>query len=107
MLSRIAAEQASGHIISHVSFSLGRNDLGAFVALHQDFFSLTPLEQQGLINGFFGDLTANHVAVLTELRAALPQAQILLLNSYNEQAVFGAVDPFNIVNQIFDAGKRP
>lgn len=27
-------------------------------------------------------------AVLTELRAALPQAQLLLLNSYNEQAVF-------------------
>ena len=32
MLSTIAAEQAAGHIIAHVSFSLGRNDLGAFEA---------------------------------------------------------------------------
>lgn len=110
MLSTIAAGQAAGHLITHVSFSLGRNDLGAFEAQHQDFFSLTPVAQQGLINSFFGDLTANYVAanyvaVLTELRTALPQAQILLLNSYNEQAVFGAADPFNIVNEIFDAGQ--
>jgi lysophospholipase L1-like esterase len=105
MLSTIAAEQAAGHVISHVSFSLGRNDLGAFIAQHQDFFSLTSLEQQSLINGFFGDLMANYVAVLTELRGALPQAQILLLNSYNEQAVFGASDPFDIANEIFDAGQ--
>jgi lysophospholipase L1-like esterase len=104
-LSTIAAEQAAGHVISHVSFSLGRNDLGAFVAQHPNFFSLTPIEQQGLIDSFFGDLTANYVAVLTELRAALPNAQILLLNSYNEQAVFGSADPFNIVNEIFDVGQ--
>ena len=88
MLSTIAAEQAAGHVISHVSFSLGRNDLAAFSALHQDFFTLTPAQQQGLINGFFGDLAANYIAVLAELRAALPTAQILLLNSYNELAVF-------------------
>lgn len=105
MLSTIAAEQAAGRLITHVSFSLGRNDLGEFEAQHQDFFSLTPGEQQGLINGFLGDLTANYVAVLTELRAVLPQAQILLLNSYNEQAVFGAGDPFDIANEIFDAGQ--
>ena len=105
MLSTIAAEQAAGHLITHVSFSLGRNDLGAFEAQHQDFFSLTPVAQQGLINSFFGDLTANYVAVLAELLTALPQAQLLLLNSYNEQAVFGAADPFNIVNEIFDAGQ--
>jgi len=105
MLSTIATEKAAGHTITHVSFSLGRNDLGAFTAQHLNFFSLTPSQQQGLINTFFGDLTANYIAVLTELRAALPQAQILLLNSYNEQAVFGAGDPFDIVNEIFDAGQ--
>lgn len=105
MLSTIAAEQAAGHVITHVSFSLGRNDLAAFEAQHPDFFSLPPLEQRSLIDSFFGTLTANYVAVLTELRTALPAAQILLLNSYNEQIVFGTDDPFSIANEIFDAGQ--
>ena len=105
MLSTIATETATGHAITHVSFSLGRNDLGAFSAEHLDFFSLSPSEQMSLIDSFFATLTANYVAVLTELRTALPTAQILLLNSYNEQAVFGPGDPFDVINEIFDAGQ--
>lgn len=105
MLATIAAAQAAGHAITHVSFSLGTNDLIAFEALHLDFFSLTPAQQQALVTAFFATLTGNYVAVLGELRTALPQAQILLLNTYNAAAIFGPADPFNIVNEIFDAGQ--
>jgi lysophospholipase L1-like esterase len=105
MLATIAAEQAAGHAITHVSFSLGTNDLIAFEALHLNFFSLTPVQQQALVNQFFATLTSNYIAVLSELRASLPHAQILLLNDYNAAAIFGPTDPFNIVSGIFDTGQ--
>jgi lysophospholipase L1-like esterase len=105
MLATIAAEQAAGHVITHVSFSLGTNDLIAFEALHLDFFSLTPVQQQALVKEFFATLTGNYTTVLSELRTVLPHAQILLLNSYNAAAIFGPTDPFNIISEIFDAGQ--
>ena len=105
MLATIAAEQAAGRAITHVSFSLGANDLIAFEALHLNFFSLTPAQQQALVTAFFATLTGNYISVLGELRTALPQAQILLLNTYNAAAIFGPADPFNIVNETFDAGQ--
>ena len=105
MLATIAAEQAAGHAITHVSFSLGTNDLIAFEALHLDFFSLTPAQQQVLVNQFFATLTGNYIAVLSELRSSLPHAQILLLNDYNAAAILGPTDPSNIVSGVFDAGQ--
>lgn len=105
MLATIAAEQAAGHAITHVSFSLGTNDLIAFEALHPDFFSLAPAQQEALINAFFATLTGNYTTVLGELRTALPHAQILLLNDYNAAAILGPTNPFNIASGIFDTGQ--
>jgi lysophospholipase L1-like esterase len=105
MLSTFAAEAGAGRIITHVSFSLGTNDLIAFEKLHLDFFTLTSTQQHALITSFFTTLATNYIATLTEIRAAEPHAQLLLLNTFNAAAIFGPTDPFNIVNQIFDTGQ--
>jgi lysophospholipase L1-like esterase len=105
MLSTFASEAAAGRTITHVSYSLGTNDLIAFEALHLDFFTLTPVQQAQLVSSFFATLTANYIATLSEIRAALPHAELLLLNSYNAAAIFGPTDPFNIVDKIFDTGQ--
>jgi lysophospholipase L1-like esterase len=105
MLNKIASEAAAGHEIRHVSFALGVNDLIPFELLHPDFFTLPPDQQKALIDGFAGTLTANYVATLSEIRAALPHADLLLLNYYNSAAALGPDNPFNIINEIFDSGQ--
>ena len=105
MLSTIALEAAAGHVISHVSFALGVNDLIPFELLHPDFFTLPPDQQRALIDAFGGTLTTNYVAALSEIRAALPHADLLLLNYYNPAAFLGPTNPFNIINEIFDSGQ--
>jgi lysophospholipase L1-like esterase len=104
MLSKIASESAAGRAISHVSFALGVNDLIPFELLHPDFFTLPLDQRQALIDEFAGTLTANYVSALSELRTALPHADLLLLNYYNAAAIAGPADPFNIINEIFDSG---
>jgi lysophospholipase L1-like esterase len=105
MLSTFAAEAAAGHVISHVSFALGVNDLLPFELLHPDFFTLSASQQTALVNEFFAILTANYVAALSEIRAALPNAELLLLNYYNPDTIFGPTDTFNIINGLFDNGQ--
>ena len=105
MLRKIVSEATAGHVISHVSFALGTNDLIPFELLHPDFFILSPDQQKALIDEFAETLTANYVATLSEIRAALPHADLLLLNYYNAAAIFGPTDLFNIINEIFDNGQ--
>jgi lysophospholipase L1-like esterase len=105
MLNTIASEAAAGHVISHISFALGTNDLVPLELLHPDFFSLSPGQQMALVDAFFATLTTNYVATLSEIRAALPNAELLLLNYYNPAAILGPADPFNIINDIFDSGQ--
>jgi len=101
MLSSIASEQTAGHVISHVSFALGVNDLQGFFALHPDFLSLPRSQQQQLIAAFAAMLATNYEAVLTEIRAALPTAELLLLTYYNPNAIFGPADPLNQASMLF------
>jgi lysophospholipase L1-like esterase len=105
MLSTFASEAAAGHVISQVSFALGVNDLLPFELLHPDFFTLSASQQTALVNEFFATLTANYVASLSEIRATLPNAELLLLNYYNPDAIFGPTDTFNIINELFDNGQ--
>lgn len=105
MLDRIALEQSAGHVINTVSFALGTNDLRPFELANPNFFSLPPAQQAVLVNGFFATLTGNYVTTLSEIRTALPQARLLLLNYYNPNAIFGPTDVFNIIDAQFDAGQ--
>jgi len=104
LLNTLAAEATAGRAITNVSFAIGDNDLLAFDALHPDFFSLPPAQQQQLISAFFGVLSDNYVLVLSQVRSALPDARILLLNYYNPLGGLAPDDPFNIANMIFDQG---
>lgn len=105
LLSTLAGEAAAGRTITDVSFAIGSNDVTAFIALHPDFLSLPIDQQQQLISAFFDELGDNYVLVLSQLRAALPDARILLLNYYNPYGGFPPDDPFNIANMIFDQGQ--
>jgi lysophospholipase L1-like esterase len=105
LLNTLAAEAATGRAIRNVSFAIGDNDLLAFEALHPDFFSLPSAQQQQLISAFFAVLSDNYVLVLSQVRSALPDARILLLNYYNPLGRFPPDDPFNIANMIFDQGQ--
>ena len=105
LLNTLAAEAAAGHAITSFSFAIGSNDVTSFIALHPDFLSLPPAQQQQLISEFFGVLTNNYVIVLSQLRSALPEARILLLNYCNPFGGFPPDDPFNIANTIFDQGQ--
>jgi lysophospholipase L1-like esterase len=104
LLTTLAAEAAAGRDITNVSFAIGSNDVTAFIALHPDFLSLPPADQEQLISTFFAALTDSYVTVLSQLRSALPNARILLLNYYNPYGGFPPDDPFNIANTIFDEG---
>lgn len=105
LLTTLAAEAAAGRSITDVSFAIGSNDVTAFLALHPDFLSLPADEQQELISAFFDVLAGNYLSVLSQVRAALPDARILLLNYYNPFGGFPPDDPFNIANTIFDQGQ--
>jgi lysophospholipase L1-like esterase len=102
LLATLGAEGAAGRTITNVSFAIGANDLLVFEQLHPDFFLLPPVQQQQLISAFAADLTNNYITVLTQVRMALPDARLLLLNYYNPLASSAADDPFNIANTIFD-----
>lgn len=98
MLSKIASEQAAGHQISHVSFALGSNDF-LYMAGNPAFASATPAQQQQMVGQTFATLQANYTHLLTQLRSALPNAMILLLDYYNPYAI----DPSNPFAQMFTA----
>jgi lysophospholipase L1-like esterase len=80
-------------------------DVAALIALHPDFLSLPLAQQQQLISEFFAALTNNYVIVLDQLRSALPEARVLLLNYYNPFSGFPPDDPLNIADTIFDQGQ--
>lgn len=105
LLQTLATEAAGGRTITNVSLGIGDNDLISFEALHPDFLSLPPEQQQQLISTFFTTLSDNYIRVLSQLRAALPNARILLLNYYNPLGGFPPDDPLNIGNIIFDEGQ--
>jgi lysophospholipase L1-like esterase len=105
LLNTLADEAAGGRTITDVSFAIGSNDVTAFIALHPDFLTLPSDQQQQLVSAFFDVLGNNYVSVLSQLRAALPDARILLLNYYNAYGGFPPDDPFNIANMIFDQGQ--
>ncbi|MBL8793811.1 MAG: PEP-CTERM sorting domain-containing protein [Planctomycetia bacterium] len=97
-----AAEHAQGHVISHVSFALGSNDF-FYLTGQPGFFELPAAQQQAQAGQTFAVLQANYAAALGEIRAAAPEAQLLLLNYYNPFAVLGPDDPLNQSALVFGA----
>jgi lysophospholipase L1-like esterase len=102
LLTTLAAEAAAGRIITNVSFAIGVNDLSVFQALHPDFLTLPPDQQQQLILEFSVALTNSYVAVLNQVRSTLPRARLLLLSYYNPDGGLAPDNPFNVAYTIFN-----
>lgn len=73
---------AYGSSITTVTIRLGPDDLFA-AALTPGFFARTPAEQAAAIGQTLQAVAANEAAILTDLKANLPGATIILVGSYN------------------------
>jgi lysophospholipase L1-like esterase len=85
MLSTIAAQKASGDPISTVSVQLGANDLFA-VAQSPGFFTKPADQQLAMIQSALSTVATNVGNVLGELRAQLPNADLIVMGYYNPYA---------------------
>jgi lysophospholipase L1-like esterase len=108
-LQTIAAEKQAGHTITHISFALGANDVfyltetPAFQqAVQQNDFAT----QAALLTQTIQGIGQVYVAALTDIRAQLPDAQLLLPNYYNPFGAFVPPDPRFGVNLFFNAAAQ-
>src|SRR5262249_35047171 len=85
LLSTIAAQKAAGNTIGTVSLQLGANDLFG-VAATPGFFSLPADQQMGMVQQALGNVATKVGTILGELRAQLPQANLILMGYYNPYA---------------------
>ena len=85
MLSTIANAQKSGDPINTVSVQLGANDLFAATAT-PGFFSMTAAQQTGLVEQAIETAATNVASILKEIKADLPNANVLVMGYYNPYA---------------------
>ena len=95
MLSTIASAKASGDPINTVSVQLGANDLFAAAAT-PGFFSMTAAQQSALIQQTLGTVATNVATVLGEIKAKLPNADVVVVGYYNPYAAVPS-NPFAAV----------
>lgn len=95
MLSTIASQKASGDSINTVSVQLGANDLFAAAAT-PGFFSMTAAQQSALIQQTLGTVATNVATVLGEIKAKLPNADVVVVGYYNPYAAVPS-NPFAAV----------
>jgi lysophospholipase L1-like esterase len=93
-LATVAAEKAAGHAITTVSFALGANDL-FYLAGSPAFASASPAARQQMLQQAFNTIVGNYAQALTQIRAVLPDAKLLLPNYYNPYAFLPPNDPNN------------
>ncbi|HEY3268929.1 MAG TPA: GDSL-type esterase/lipase family protein [Armatimonadota bacterium] len=96
-LATVAAEKAAGNHIDVVSFALGANDL--FYLIQTPAFQDPSADRAAMVQQTFQGVGARYGTFLTELRALLPDAQLLLPTYYNP---FGFLGPANALNQAAD-----
>lgn len=77
-----AAVRARGDRIDTVVVQVGANDVGG-VAATDGFLGLEPSVQAAMVMNQIGVLKSNYVALLTELRQELPDAELFLIGYHN------------------------
>lgn len=82
MVGKIAAIQNSGGTVGAVTVQLGANDLFALMN-GPNFFQMNPAQQQSAILGAMSTIQNNYTALMTELKALVPNAQVSLIGYYN------------------------
>lgn len=80
--SLLGSHVGAGDTVSHVSISLGANDLLDLVE-DPTFLGADPLTQQARLSSTLNTVGANYVTALSQIRTALPQAQVLMPGFYN------------------------
>ncbi|MBY0456387.1 MAG: hypothetical protein K2V38_03555, partial [Gemmataceae bacterium] len=105
----VADAKGRGDTIGTVTVQLGAND--PFLAVGRpDFFGLDRSVQMALVQGQLGTLQQNYAAILTEVRQALPDAELFVIGYHNpyggrpDHPLAPLADPVvNAVNQIAEA----
>ena len=87
LLMSTIANLPQGDTVSNVTIQLGANDLYQTVGT-PGFFDLSHDEQEALFRQTLGAIQANDATLLTELRTALPEAQLILMGYYDPYAPF-------------------
>ena len=78
----VAAANANGDRIGTVSLQFGANDLFA-AAGDPAFLGLDPSVQMALVQQQLGAFQNNYAAILTEVKAALPDAELFVIGYHN------------------------
>lgn len=85
LIQAVQAEQAAGFTVSNVSIAMGNNDLFR-LAGSSAFTGGSPGEQQAMLAQTLGQIQTRYSALLSELKGLAPQAQVMLIGSYNPYA---------------------
>ena len=78
----VASQQGSGHAITHVSVSIGPDDL-LNVTDQPGFFNLSVADQQALLGAALNSLAANYAGIVGQVRALVPSAELVIVGDYN------------------------
>ena len=101
MLDVIAAEQLAGRTITHVSFAVGANDI-VYLGDQPAFQTATPQQQAAMLGQTLQSIAGAYFVALTDIRTALPDAQLLLPDYYNPFGQFvNPADPRSGANALF------
>lgn len=83
--ARVAAETGAGHVVTHVSVSIGPDDL-LDVTDQPGFFGLPVDQQQALLGAAINALATNYAGILGQVRALVPSAELVIVGDYNPYA---------------------
>jgi lysophospholipase L1-like esterase len=92
LLSDLAAQKAAGNTVSNITVSLGANDLFA-VMNGPGFFAMPPAQQFSALLGAMSAVQNNYTALLSEIHALAPSAQVSLVGYYNPYAAVPGAPP--------------
>ncbi len=102
----VAAERATGNVVSTVSFALGLGDVLPLLYPPSGTPNLTPGQIQTAVQQVLNTLQANYVTALTQVRGVLPNAQLYLPNYYNPFTALGPNDQKNQIMSLFVTGQN-
>jgi lysophospholipase L1-like esterase len=100
----IAAEHAAGRDITTVSFALGGGDYSALTS-STAFTQATTSQKETMIQQLLTTLQTNYSTALTQIRGALPNANIYLPSYYNPYGYLGSNNLTNQLTSLFVNGQ--
>jgi lysophospholipase L1-like esterase len=105
LVATVAAQKAAGGTIGTVSIQIGANDI-LLLTLDPAFFTKSPAERHALILAALMMFQSNYSQLLSELKARVPGAKLVLLGYYDPFAPFSQTptSPLYPIAQVSRAG---